>query len=88
MSFNQLQLIEPVLQALSKEGYTSPTPIQEQSIPAILQRRDLLGCAQTGTGKTAAFTIPLLQLIQEEIQSGHSNPMHIKALILTRYTNW
>ncbi|MFN8265867.1 MAG: DEAD/DEAH box helicase [Chitinophagaceae bacterium] len=83
MSFNQLQLIEPVLQALSKEGYTSPTPIQEQSIPAILQRRDLLGCAQTGTGKTAAFTIPLLQLIQEEIQSGHSNPMHIKALILT-----
>ena len=66
MSFNNLQLIEPVLQALSKEGYTKPTPIQEKSIPYILQKRDLLGCAQTGTGKTAAFTIPVLQLIHEQ----------------------
>lgn len=66
MSFNNLQLIEPVLQALSKEGYTKPTPIQEKSIPSILQKRDLLGCAQTGTGKTAAFTIPVLQLIHEQ----------------------
>lgn len=66
MSFNNLQLIEPVLQALSKEGYTNPTPIQEKSIPSILQKRDLLGCAQTGTGKTAAFTIPVLQLIHEQ----------------------
>lgn len=83
MSFNQLQLIEPVLQALSKEGYTNPTPIQEKSIPIILEKRDLLGCAQTGTGKTAAFTIPILQLMhqQQEI-SGFSNHK-IKALILT-----
>jgi ATP-dependent RNA helicase RhlE len=68
VSFNNLQLIEPVLQALSKEGYTTPTPIQEQAIPAILQKRDLLGCAQTGTGKTAAFTIPVLQLMFQQLQ--------------------
>ncbi|MBI1341307.1 MAG: DEAD/DEAH box helicase [Terrimonas sp.] len=80
MSFNNLQLIEPVLQALGKEGYTHPTPIQEKAIPAILQRRDLLGCAQTGTGKTAAFTIPILQLMH-----GHPEPAqnNIRALILT-----
>ncbi|MBC7849324.1 MAG: DEAD/DEAH box helicase [Chitinophagaceae bacterium] len=65
MSFNNLQLIEPILTALSKEGYNTPTPIQQQSIPVILQRKDLLGCAQTGTGKTAAFTIPILQLMHE-----------------------
>lgn len=80
MSFNDLQLIEPVLQALSKEGYTSPTPIQEQAIPAILQKRDLLGCAQTGTGKTAAFTIPILQLMHEQ---GETNPGQVRTLILT-----
>ncbi len=81
MSFNNLQLIEPVLQALSKEGYTNPTPIQQKSIPVILQQRDLLGCAQTGTGKTAAFVIPILQLMhqQQSKQSQH----RIKALILT-----
>ena len=59
MSFNNLQLIEPVLQALDQEGYTNPTPMQEKSIPVILQKRDLLGCAQTGTGKTAAFALPI-----------------------------
>src|SRR5258706_13025602 len=66
VSFNNLQLIEPVLKALAHEGYTIPTPIQEQSIPIILQRRDLLGCAQTGTGKTAAFAIPILQLMHQQ----------------------
>ncbi|MHA4808651.1 DEAD/DEAH box helicase [Flavitalea flava] len=66
MSFFNLKLIEPILKALSDEGYTTPTPIQEQSIPIILSRRDLLGCAQTGTGKTAAFAIPLLQLMYEQ----------------------
>ena len=70
MSFNNLQLIEPVLQALAKEGYTTPTPIQEQAIPLVLQQRDLLGCAQTGTGKTAAFAIPLLQLMHQQPQQG------------------
>ena len=80
MSFEQLQLIEPILQALKAEGYTTPTPIQEQSIPVILKRNDLLGCAQTGTGKTAAFAIPILQLLQEEKVSG---PKQIRALVLT-----
>ncbi len=82
MLFKDLQLIEPVLQALSKEGYTSPTPIQQQAIPAILQKRDLLGCAQTGTGKTAAFTIPILQLMQmQEPLQGATR--EVQALILT-----
>src|SRR5712675_2006686 len=66
MSFENLNLIEPILRALKTEGYTTPTPIQEQSIPIILQRRDLLGCAQTGTGKTAAFAIPILQLMHQQ----------------------
>ncbi len=61
MSFKQLSLIEPLLRALATEGYERPTPIQEQSIPIVLQGRDLLGCAQTGTGKTAAFSLPILQ---------------------------
>lgn len=79
MSFNNLALIEPVLQALAKEGYSVPTPIQEKSIPFILQKKDLLGCAQTGTGKTAAFVIPILQLMSEEKVKTH----HCQALILT-----
>lgn len=84
MSFNDLQLIEPVLQALSNEGYTTPTPIQQQAIPLVLQQRDLLGCAQTGTGKTAAFAIPLLQLMHlKQQQSAPAQRRNIKALILT-----
>lgn len=84
MSFNNLQLIEPVLRSLSNEGYTTPTPIQEQAIPVVLQHRDLLGCAQTGTGKTAAFAIPLLQLMHQAQQDGPPNARrNIKALILT-----
>ena len=83
MSFNDLQLIEPVLQALGKEGYTNPTPIQEKSIPVILQKRDLLGCAQTGTGKTAAFVLPILQLMYEGKQNADQPDHKIKALILT-----
>ncbi|MEJ7680718.1 MAG: DEAD/DEAH box helicase [Segetibacter sp.] len=55
--------MSPLLKALETEGYTNPTPIQEQSIPVVLDRRDLLGCAQTGTGKTAAFAIPILQIL-------------------------
>ena len=61
MTFKELGIIEPILKALEKEGYTHPTPIQEQSIPILLNKKDLLGCAQTGTGKTAAFAIPILQ---------------------------
>jgi len=82
MLFKELNLIEPILKALETEGYTQPTPIQEQSIPTILKGTDLLGCAQTGTGKTAAFAIPMLQLLHQK----HINTKatkNIKALVLT-----
>lgn len=83
MSFNNLQLIEPILQALQKEGYTHPTPIQEKAIPVVLQKKDLLGCAQTGTGKTAAFVLPIIQLLYKEDQQHHQPYRKIKALVLT-----
>lgn len=82
MLFKDLHLIEPILKALQTEGYTTPTPIQEQSIPIVLQKRDLLGCAQTGTGKTAAFAIPMLQLLAEDFVNGKKTKAP-KALILT-----
>ena len=82
MSFEKLNLIQPILQALKTEGYTQPTPIQEQSIPVVLQHKDLLGCAQTGTGKTAAFAIPILQLLHTKPASQGSRK-NIRALILT-----
>jgi ATP-dependent RNA helicase RhlE len=78
MKFQELNIITPILKALSEEGYTDATPIQEKAIPVVLQRDDLLGCAQTGTGKTAAFAIPLLQLIYNK-KPAH----HIQCLILT-----
>jgi ATP-dependent RNA helicase RhlE len=80
--FKDLQLIEPILKALETEGYSAPTPIQEQAIPVVLTGKDLLGCAQTGTGKTAAFAIPILQLVYHSIQNGN-RAKSIKALILT-----
>lgn len=79
MEFNQLGLIDPILLAVAEQGYTTPTPIQQQAIPILLQKKDLLGCAQTGTGKTAAFAIPILQLLYTE--KIHSTG--IKVLILT-----
>ncbi len=82
MTFENLNLIEPVLKALKSEGYTTPTPIQEQSIPILLQKKDLLGCAQTGTGKTAAFAIPIIQMLYQNKQQGNVG-RGIKALILT-----
>jgi ATP-dependent RNA helicase RhlE len=82
MSFENLNLIEPILKALKTEGYTTPTPIQAQAIPIILQHKDLLGCAQTGTGKTAAFAIPTLQLLHQD-RLAHKEQKTIKALILT-----
>lgn len=78
MLFENLKLIEPILQALKETGYTQPTPIQEQAIPIILNGKDILGCAQTGTGKTAAFAIPIIQILAPQIRS-----KAIKALILT-----
>ncbi|MBC8110797.1 MAG: DEAD/DEAH box helicase [Verrucomicrobia bacterium] len=83
MSFENLRLIEPILKALATEGYTTPTPIQSQSIPIILQGNDLLGTAQTGTGKTAAFAIPILQLLYQEKNTAEKGKRNIKALILT-----
>ena len=83
MSFNNLQLIEPILRAVANEGYTTPTPVQEQSIPLILQQKDLLGCAQTGTGKTAAFAIPMLQLLHHQKQQSKETRLPIRALVLT-----
>jgi len=82
MSFEKLGLIEPLLKALQAEGYTTPTPIQQQSIPVILNRHDLLGCAQTGTGKTAAFALPILQILHND-ELFRKGPAGIKTLILT-----
>lgn len=81
MTFEQLELIEPIHKALKKEKYTTPTPIQAEAIPVVLDGSDLLGCAQTGTGKTAAFSIPIIQKIEEQILSGRKPG--VKALILT-----
>jgi ATP-dependent RNA helicase RhlE len=79
MNFQELNLIKPILQAVLEEGYESPTPIQEQAIPHILNGRDVLGCAQTGTGKTAAFAIPILQILSGK-QGAHKA---VRTLILT-----
>ncbi|HEX6915302.1 MAG TPA: DEAD/DEAH box helicase [Chitinophagaceae bacterium] len=75
-------MIAPILKALQSQGYTTPTPIQQQAIPVALQGRDVLGCAQTGTGKTAAFAIPVLQLLYQQQLKGNMAP-GIKALVLT-----
>lgn len=81
MLFEQLGLATPILKALQKEGYTTPTPIQGQAIPHALKGKDILGLAQTGTGKTAAFTLPILELLQ---QAGESKGYkHTRVLILT-----
>lgn len=82
MKFEQLSLIEPILKALKTEGYTNPTPIQERAIPVVLERKDLLGCAQTGTGKTAAFAIPILQILYND-SIGRKGFKHIRTLVLT-----
>lgn len=88
MLFRELNLADPLLKALAAAGYQVPTPIQEQAIPLVLQGYDLLGCAQTGTGKTAAFSLPILQMIgghQPKHSAGqsHGQPQQPKALILS-----
>jgi len=70
--FAGLELAQPILRAVSDEGYTTPTPIQLQSIPPLLAGRDLLGVAQTGTGKTAAFALPLLHRLAENARKPRS----------------
>ncbi len=79
MTFNELGLIRPILRALDEQGYKKPTPIQEKAIPAALRGRDVLGCAQTGTGKTCAFAAPILQRLSAQTPVGRP----IRALILT-----
>jgi ATP-dependent RNA helicase RhlE len=80
MQFDELQLIEPLLRAVRAEGYSQPSPIQEQAIPHVLAGRDLLGCAQTGTGKTAAFALPILQrLVTYKTQGSRA----IRVLVLS-----
>ena len=79
MTFNKLDIIQPILKAIETAGYSKPTEIQEKSIPTILNGNDIIGCAQTGTGKTAAFAIPIIQLLhqQPKISKG------IRTLVLT-----
>ncbi|MFZ7117132.1 MAG: DEAD/DEAH box helicase, partial [Bacteroidota bacterium] len=79
MSFSNLNLITPLLEVLNELKYSKPTPVQEQSIPIVLAGRDIFGCAQTGTGKTAAFALPILQHISLKKQKPGN---HIKALVL------
>ncbi|MBN1929650.1 MAG: DEAD/DEAH box helicase [Chlorobiaceae bacterium] len=81
MTFSSLGLIDPLLKALDEEGYSSPTPIQAEAIPLLLDGNDLLGCAQTGTGKTAAFALPILQLLLQEQE--HGRKRKIRCLVLT-----
>lgn len=81
MTFKELDIIEPILKALDEKKYSTPTPIQQKAIPVALQNRDILGLAQTGTGKTAAFTIPIIQQLYAD--KSKSNKHEIKALILT-----
>lgn len=82
MNFESLGLIEPLLKALHQEGYENPTPIQQQAIPIVLQGTDLLGCAQTGTGKTAAFALPVIQQLHTR-PTDQKGKRPIRALILT-----
>ena len=79
MKFSELNIIQPILSAIDEAGYESPTEIQRQSIPLVLDGNDMIGCAQTGTGKTASFAIPILQLLQEKPKQGKG----IRTLVIT-----
>lgn len=81
MTFKELHIIEPVLKAITEKGYSIPTPIQEKAIPPAMNNQDILGCAQTGTGKTAAFAIPIIQQLSKNPLSGKHRP--VRALIVT-----
>lgn len=80
MSFNELGLIEPLIRSINEQGYIEPTPIQKQAIPAILNGRDVLASAQTGTGKTASFVLPVLQRLSNQSRAKSNS---VKVLILT-----
>ena len=81
MSFTNLGLSEPLLKAIKEQGYTTPTPIQQQAIPVVIQKKDVLAAAQTGTGKTAGFTLPLLERLNQN--NPNMNKYQIRALVLT-----
>ena len=88
MKFADLRLAEPILRALTAEGYSVPTPIQAKAIPPVLEGRDVLGCAQTGTGKTAAFALPILQRLMTAAAAapaptGDARRRTIRALVLS-----
>ena len=84
MSFASLNLVPELLRAVEESGYTEPTPIQAQAIPAILAKLDIMGCAQTGTGKTASFTLPMLNLLAPQASASTSPARHpVRALVLT-----
>ena len=80
MSFSQLGLCDPLLKSIKEKGYSSPSPIQQEAIPAILTGRDVLAAAQTGTGKTAGFALPVLQRLAA---GPKTKANHVRALILT-----
>lgn len=82
MQFKELQLIDPLLRSIKEQGYTEPTPIQKQSIPHILDQRDLIGLAQTGTGKTAAFALPVLQRLFEMDAGKQKSRRFVRVLVL------
>ena len=84
MTFQELNLIEPLKRAVAEKGYTTPTPIQQQAIPPALEGRDLLGCAQTGTGKTAAFPLPIPQLLSAEPRTKGRRTIKTRVLTPTR----
>ncbi|MFW5748581.1 MAG: DEAD/DEAH box helicase, partial [Chloroflexota bacterium] len=82
MRFEELQLITPVLRAIQEQGYTEPTPIQIEAIPHVLEGRDLIGLAQTGTGKTAAFALPIIQRLAQTMPRNTKGRAFIRALVL------
>jgi ATP-dependent RNA helicase RhlE len=84
MQFTELNLLPELLKAVTEKGYTTPSPIQQQAIPAVLAGRDLMAAAQTGTGKTAGFTLPVLQLLAQGLSQGRKvQSNHVRALVLT-----
>ncbi len=82
MRFEELHLIQPLMRAVKDQGYTEPTPIQQQAIPHILTGSDLIGLAQTGTGKTASFALPVLQRLDENTPKGQPRPKRARVLVL------
>lgn len=88
MTFDKLNIIEPVLKALKEKEYSVPTPIQQEAIPVALEKQDLLGLAQTGTGKTAAFAIPIIQHLYNEARQEKKKIRRLKLLYLLLPGNW